>query len=109
MIIFRALSFIVALGVAAGSTDSLRGLKTPDGETPSVETICDMYQGKAFGICNAYCEAQDCDTQPYKNSCIILHDKFVKITGVEPPCPPCPCLATTEEHYTAWVSAIQSM
>jgi hypothetical protein len=109
MILFRALSIIAALGVAAGSTDSLRGLKkTPDGETPSVETICDGYQGKAFGICNAYCEAQDCDIQPQKHSCHVLHDKFFEIAGEEPPCPVCPCLAT-EEYYTAWVSTMQSM
>ncbi len=38
---------------------------TPDDETPAQETICDLYKpikGRLFGICNAYCEAMDCDS-----------------------------------------------
>jgi hypothetical protein len=108
MILFRTLSFIVALGVAAGSTDFLRGLKKPGGETLLVETICDAYDGKAFGLCKAYV-AQDCETQPEQKSCISLYDMFVEATGEEPPYRvPCPCIAT-EKYYLAWVSAIQSM
>jgi len=36
---------------------------TLDGSTPAMETICDLpgIVGKAKGLCNAYCEAQDCD------------------------------------------------
>ena len=36
--------------------------QTPDGLTPSEETVCDRYEGNAFGLCNAYCEAMDCDS-----------------------------------------------
>ncbi len=28
--------------------------QTPDGEPPSVESICDGLQGSTFGLCNSY-------------------------------------------------------
>src|SRR5260221_520465 len=36
--------------------------QTPDGMPPARETICDNESGAAFGLCNAYCEAMDCDS-----------------------------------------------
>ncbi|MCP4264386.1 MAG: hypothetical protein GY777_02225 [Candidatus Brocadiaceae bacterium] len=27
-------------------------------------TVCDDLKGKAYGLCNAYCEALDCDWDP---------------------------------------------
>ena len=44
-------------------SSQLVSAKTPDGEPPSVESICDVFrgaEGPAFGLCNAYCEAIDC-------------------------------------------------
>lgn len=41
------------------------GAKTPDGMTPAEETVCDELQGAKrglYGLCVAYCEAQDCDS-----------------------------------------------
>jgi len=37
--------------------------QTPDGETPAIEDICAAWglSGKVQGLCNAYCEAMDCD------------------------------------------------
>ncbi len=37
--------------------------ETPDGQTPAEESVCDGFglTGKAWGLCNAYCEAMDCD------------------------------------------------
>ena len=37
--------------------------QTPDGETPAQESICETwgFQGKVQGLCNAFCEAMDCD------------------------------------------------
>jgi len=35
---------------------------TPDGETPAEESVCDGLPDAQFGICNAYCEAMDCDS-----------------------------------------------
>lgn len=62
--------------------------KTPDGETPAVETVCEDYSGAAGGICVAYCEATDCDEDPHASdaACDRLHDRFVALIGEEPPC-----------------------
>jgi hypothetical protein len=60
--------------------------KTPDGVPPSQETVCSGLQGAAFGLCNAYCEAQDCDVHP-RPSCAHLLANFRRITGM----PSFPC------------------
>ena len=54
--------------------------ETPDGTPPSQESVCTGLSGKAFGLCNAYCEAQDCDVNP-KSSCETLRDIFEDLTG----------------------------
>src|SRR5512139_705262 len=54
--------------------------KTPDGAPPSQETVCSGLTGAAFGLCNAYCEAQDCDVHP-RPSCPVLRRNFEKLTG----------------------------
>lgn len=53
------LLFICLLGSFAGVALG----QTPDGDPPAVETICNdlNFSGSAFGLCNAYCEAMDCD------------------------------------------------
>jgi hypothetical protein len=70
---------------------------TPDGEPPSIETVCDGQTGAAFGLCNAYCEAMDCDSdapQASQNACNKVRDKFTQITGEGLPCDVvCPCVA----------------
>lgn len=54
----------ITLGALVGSPALAQ---TPDGETPAVETICDPLQPTQggtpglFGLCVAYCEAQDCN------------------------------------------------
>jgi len=63
--------------------------QTADGQTPAVETACDSESGAAFGLCNAYCEAMDCDSdfpQASDEACARVLDKFIKITGSEIPC-----------------------
>lgn len=54
--------------------------KTPDGMTPSQEQVCSGLHGAAFGLCNAYCEAQDCDVHP-RPSCAQLRKNFEQVTG----------------------------
>jgi hypothetical protein len=54
--------------------------KTPDGETPAEEQVCSGLSGAAFGLCNAYCEAQDCDVHP-RPSCDRLRLNFQRLTG----------------------------
>jgi hypothetical protein len=63
--------------------------KTPDGKPPSVETVCDRYKGAAFGLCNSYCEARDCDdprVHASDRSCAVTEAKFEKLTGEPMPC-----------------------
>ena len=66
---------------------------TPDWMTPHQETICDSETGAAFGLCNAYCEAMDCDSanpQASATACTKVRDKFTNITGRPLPCETCP-------------------
>ena len=71
--------------------------QTPDGQTPAEETVCQENElgGALKGLCNAYCEAMDCDGDPNANltACQSVQDKFLKKSGgIEPPCliPPVP-------------------
>ena len=38
----------------------LGNAKTPDGMTPSEETVCDGLPRSLWGLCVSYCEARDC-------------------------------------------------
>lgn len=71
--------------------------KTPDGKPPSQETVCDMESGAAFGLCNAYCEAMDCDSPNHRASdqgCEQVKANFEKKTGRPLPCESaCPCFS----------------
>ena len=52
--------WFVALATISGSANAL----TPDGETLANEGVCDVLQGGSpglYGLCVAYCEAQDLD------------------------------------------------
>jgi hypothetical protein len=55
---------------------------TADGLTPAVEDICTKwgFTGKVNGLCNAYCEAMDCDSpapQASEQACTRVFDKIV--------------------------------
>lgn len=79
---------LLALAVAAVA-------KTPDGQPPSEETVCDNEVGAAFGLCNAYCEAMDCDSPDHRASaraCEQVKRNFERKTGRPLPCEAtCPC------------------
>lgn len=65
--------------------------QTPDGQTPADEMVCEEVElgGALKGLCNAYCEAMDCDADPYANinACESVHGKFLrKSGGIELPC-----------------------
>ena len=64
--------------VAAG-----KGKDTRDQIPPSAESVCkDAGQvGAAYGLCIAYCEANDCDAFPDSPACDVLFDNYTKITG----------------------------
>ena len=58
-----ALGFLV---IFAGTATA----STADGLTPAEETVCDGagLTGALWGLCNAYCEAMDCDSGAPKAS-----------------------------------------
>ena len=62
--------------------------QTPDGQTPAQEDVCSGESGAAFGLCNAYCEAMDCDSanpQASDKACNRVLDRFLNITGEQMP------------------------
>lgn len=81
--------FLVVLAGLFASTGSLFA-QTPDGITPAVEEACDKYkdEGARYGLCVAYCEAQDCEgTKLDPNSCFRIQQKFIEYSikkGYEP-------------------------
>jgi hypothetical protein len=83
LVVFITIIFFISVPVMAK--------KTPDGMTPSIDTVCDDAGlfGAAWGLCNAYCEAMDCDsdaTRASDKACDNIFDKIVTITGEVPPC-----------------------
>lgn len=77
--------------------------QTPDGLTPAVETVCDVYEGALFGLCNAYCEAIDCgdpNVRAAERACSRIQANFVKHSGgssIPQDCQKvdeCPCFTT---------------
>jgi len=68
---------VLALVVALAGTAMT---KTPDKQPPSTETSCNGLTGSARGLCNAYCQAQDCDVHP-RPSCEVLRKNFKRATG----------------------------
>lgn len=67
--------------------------QTSDGETPANEDICTMwgFDGKVNGLCNAYCEAMDCDDpNPHASdqACTRVFDKIQSELG-DTPFPTC--------------------
>lgn len=78
---------------------------TPDGETPANEGVCDMLQGGTpglYGLCVAYCEAQDLDMVEDKGppNTKILANYRKKMRAGDPDMPclqvPCPCWSAAQ-------------
>jgi hypothetical protein len=88
----QALAFLL---FGALMTWSPAAADTPDGQTPSEETVCDQERGAAYGLCTAYCEAMDCDSEAPQASatgCSRVRANFERITGRPLPCDiACPC------------------
>ena len=82
--------------------------QTPDGMPPPLETVCDMETGAAYGLCNAYCEAMDCESDAPNASataCSKVRTKFQNITGRDVPCElTCPCTSIPE--FTAILAGV---
>jgi len=84
--------FVLSLGLLALAVPAL-AKGTPDGQPPSQETVCDGLDGALFGLCNAYCEAMDCDSPNHHASdtaCARVLSNYMKHSGGQPP----PCAVT---------------
>lgn len=92
-IAFLSLASLMGLGTAANAS-------TPDGETPANEGVCDSLHGGTpglYGLCVAYCEAQDLDLVGDKevpnNKILANYRKKMQAGDPDMPCiqVPCPC------------------
>jgi hypothetical protein len=84
--------FILSLGLLTLAVPALAN-GTPDGQPPSEETVCSSLDGVLFGLCNAYCEAMDCDSpqpQASPTACARVLSNFMRHSGGQPP----PCAVT---------------
>ena len=71
-----------AMVIIAEIEAEANGGGTADGLTPAVEDICTKwgYSGKVNGLCNAYCEAMDCDAvapQASAQACTRVYDRII--------------------------------
>jgi hypothetical protein len=80
------MSLLIAVFLMGGQAVA----KTPDGETPAEEDVCVAEEGVAYGLCNAYCEAMDCDSeypQASKTACTRVLELYKEHNNdFEPPC-----------------------
>ena len=80
--------------------NNVLAMGTPDEETPAEEIVCDGLSGASFGLCNAYCEAMDCDSgfpSASQAACDKVAANFAKHSDGAPfPCEEvgveCPCV-----------------
>ena len=87
-------STLLALSVAALCAGPAFAEGTDDGVTPADETVCEDagLLGAAYGLCVAFCEANDCDLTPDAVACERIRANYAKITGEET----LPCEGSTE-------------
>jgi hypothetical protein len=106
--ILAGLCLLIAIaGSAAAQTSFFEGggqnLGTPDGIPPSAESACKGLKGAEHGLCTAYCEAMDCDSDaPHasQQACEATAARFTGITGGVMPCS-CPCVGRVPNFIEA--------
>lgn len=90
-------AILIAMSVSiASNTANAYGNGTPDGQPPAEEQVCEDAElfGSAYGLCVAFCEANDCDAQEVDDrACSVLRDKYTRTTGE----PFFPCETDEEE------------
>ena len=95
------------LGVFALCTIGLTGsafAQTPDAETPANEGVCNVVEGGSpglYGLCVAYCEAQDLDAEgkaPPSEKILANYRKRMGPGDPDMPCiqKPCDCWSSAE-------------
>lgn len=102
----RFYGLVISLGLVAMLGFNAPAIATtPDGETPANEGVCDVLQGGTpglYGLCVAYCEAQDLDLVGDKEvpNTKILANYRKKMRAGDPDMPcikvPCPCWTTEQ-------------
>ena len=97
-------TWVMALGSISGTATAM----TPDGETPANEGVCDTLQGGTpglYGLCVAYCEAQDLDIVGDKetpnNKILANYNKKKLATDPDMPCIQVPCPCWTQDELDA--------
>jgi len=78
--VFRSAS-CARLGALIVGSLALAVLGRPALAAPPDAGFCAGLSGGARGLCNAYCEAQECFREPERNSCQSLRRNFEKQTG----------------------------
>ncbi len=109
MTIFDRLTLVgCSVGVALFASLSLLSTATlaltPDGTTPANEGVCDELKGGTgglYGLCVAYCEAQDLDTidkEPPSQKILANYRKKMQAGDPDMPCVnvSCPCWSDAE-------------
>jgi hypothetical protein len=82
-----ALLWIAGAVWIASHAANAYGNGTPDAQPPAQEQVCDDagLLGSAYGLCVAFCEANDCDTRTGQGkderACEVLRDHYAQVTG----------------------------
>ena len=78
-----AILFAATVSIASNA-NAVNGHGTPDEQPPAEEQVCEDagLVGSAFGLCVAFCEANDCDSRTDdKHACSVLRDNYFRTTG----------------------------
>lgn len=97
--------FVLSLSILGYGSSAIAS--TPDGETPANEGVCNVLQADGitpglYGLCVAYCEAQDldllADKDPPNSKILGNYNKRKQVTDPDMPCiqTPCPCWSTEQ-------------
>jgi hypothetical protein len=99
---WAAAAVLAGMAMVSGSAMA----QTPDGETPANEGVCDVLQAQGispglYGLCVAYCEAQDLDSfdkKPPSAKILANYNKRKQASDPAMPCvkPVCPCWTEDE-------------
>ena len=96
MVIYKKITTLLSaasIAVLVGITGNTALANTPDGETPANEGVCDSLSDGAtkglYGLCVAYCEAQDLDSfdkEPPRTKILENYNKKKQLTDPDMPC-----------------------
>lgn len=100
-----AAALLTGLTMVSGSAVA----QTPDGETPANEGVCNVLQAPGvspglYGLCVAYCEAQDLDSfdkEPPNTKILDNYNKRKLASDPAMPCVKVPCPCWTAEEMTS--------